>query len=165
MDALTVIKTRRSVRAFADKPVPREVLEDIVDCGRLAATARNEQPWEFIVVTDPAKRATIANLADYGKFIAQASACVVVVCKDGTYFLEDGAAASQNILLGAWAYGVGSCWVAGDKKAYAVEAAKFLGVPEGYRVISLIALGYPAAPSAAKPKRSLGEVIHWEKWA
>ncbi|HOF60348.1 MAG TPA: nitroreductase family protein [Candidatus Latescibacteria bacterium] len=164
MDALTVIKTRRSVRAFADRQVPREVLEDIVDCGRLAATARNEQPWEFIVVTDPAMRAKIADLAEYGKFIAQASACIVVVCKDGRYFLEDGSAASQNILLGAWAHGVGSCWVAGDKKPYAVDVAKVLGVPDGYRVISLIALGYPQAPPSPKPKRALKEVLHWEKW-
>jgi nitroreductase len=164
MDALTVIKTRRSVRAFTDKVIPRDVLEDIVDCGRLAATARNEQPWEFVVVTDAKMRATIADLSEYGKFIAQASACIVVICKDGRYFLEDGSAASQNILLGAWAHGVGSCWVAGDKKPYAEDVRKALGVPDGYRVISMIALGYPQAPPVSRPKRDLTEVLHWESW-
>ena len=116
MDAIEVLKTRRSVRAYKGEPVPRKVIEDIVDCGRLAATAVNIQPWEFVVVTDARMLRRIATATDYGKFIADAPMCVLVLCRDTKYYLEDGSAAAENILLASRAHGLGSCWVAGDKK-------------------------------------------------
>jgi len=66
MDAIECMKTRRSIRAYQDKPVAKEVIEDIVDCGRLAATAINIQPWKFIAVTDPAMRKRIAHAHGLG---------------------------------------------------------------------------------------------------
>ena len=72
MDAIEVLKTRRSVRTYKGEPVPRKIIEDIVDCGRLAATANNMQPWEFVVVTDPGMLPRIATTTDFGKFIADA---------------------------------------------------------------------------------------------
>jgi nitroreductase len=164
MDALTTIATRHSTRSYGARPVPKEVLEQIVDAGRRAATARNEQPWEFIVVTQPGTRRRIAELADYGRFIAQAPACVAVFCKDTKYYLEDGSAATQNMLLAATALGVQSCWVAGDKKPYCGAIANLLGVPAGYKLVSLVALGYAEKPGGPTPKRELGEVLHWEKF-
>jgi len=74
MDAIEVLKTRRSVRAYKREAVPRKTIEDIVDCGRLAATAVNIQPWEFVVVTDQGTRRRIASYTEYGKFIADAKA-------------------------------------------------------------------------------------------
>ena len=118
MEALEAIKTRRSVRSFSNKPVEREIIERILDCARLAPSANNTQPWEFVVVTDQAIRESIAGLTDYGKFIAEAPVCIAVFCKDTKYYLEDGCAASENILVAAWALGLSSCWVAGDKKQY-----------------------------------------------
>ena len=164
MDALQALKTRRSVRSFTDKPIPREMLEDIVDCGRLAATAINIQPWEFIVITDDATRAKVADATDHGKFIADASACIAVFCEDGKYYLEDGCAATQNILVAACALGVGTCWIAGDKKDYARDVGDLLGVPHTHRLISLIAMGYPTEPPVQRPKRPLEEVLHRERW-
>lgn len=164
MDALTVIKTRRSVRAFQPKPIPRDVLEDIVDCARLAPSANNRQPWEFIVVTEVQTRSRLADISDYGKFIASAPACAAVFCAESKYYLEDGSAAVENLMLGAWAHAVGSCWVAGDKKAYAGTVRDLLGLPENMKLIALVALGYPAEPPAQKPKRPLGEVLHRERW-
>lgn len=117
MDALRAIKTRQSVRVYQTKRIPLELLEDLVDCGRLAATARNIQPWEFVVVTNKVMRARIADLTEYGKHIARAPACIAVFCQETKYYLEDGAAATQNILLAATAHGVGSCWVAGRQEA------------------------------------------------
>jgi nitroreductase len=163
MDALEVLKTRRSVRAYSNRPVPREVLEDIIDCARLAASAINIQPWEFVMVTGAAMRRKLAELTDHGKFIADAPACVVVMCRDAKYYLEDGSAATQNILLAAHAHGVGSCWVAGDKKPYAPEICKTVGAPDGFRLISLVALGYPAE-QPQKSKRPLADVLHWEHY-
>ena len=82
METLEVLRKRRSVRRFKDIPVEREKIEEIIDCARLAPSANNFQPWEFIVVTDPSKRKEVANATDYGKFIAQSPVCVAVFFRD-----------------------------------------------------------------------------------
>lgn len=163
MDAIEALKTRRSVRTFTGEPVDKAVIEDLVDCARLAASARNEQPWEFVVVTDKQTRAKLASLAPNGPHIAHAPVCIVVVCAEGAYYLEDGAAATQNILLAARAHGLGSCWVAGDKKPYAEAVLGLLGVPSGNKLVSLVPLGH-AADVPSPQKRPLADVIHWEKY-
>ena len=164
MDALKVLKTRRSIRQYTAETVGKKVLEDLVDCGRLAASARNEQPWEFVVVTAPQTLKKLSELAERnGRFLANTPAAVAVFCKDSAYFLEDGSAATQNILLAACAHGLGSCWIAGDKKPYAEPVRELLGVPAGYKLISLIAIGH-AAEQSQKDKRPLNEVLHWEKF-
>jgi nitroreductase len=161
MDCIEALKTRRSVRVYTGEPVSREVIEDIVDCGRLAATAINLQPWEFVAVTDNEKLSAIAAVADFGRFIARAAVCVVVLCKGTKYYLEDGCNASQNMLVAARAHGLGACWVAGDKKPYAEKVRKMVGAPEGYKLISLLAIGHPAEEPHSD-KRPLSEVLHWE---
>jgi nitroreductase len=163
MDAIEVLKTRRSVRAYRGDPVPKKIIEDIVDCGRLAATAVNIQPWEFVVVTEPEMLKRIADTTDHGKFIVQAPACVVVLCDDTKYYLEDGSAATENILLAARAHGLGSCWVAGDKKPYVSDICRLVGAPRGYKLVSLIPIGYPAE-TPEQTKRPLANVLHWEKY-
>ena len=164
MDAMECLKTRRSVRNFLADEVPQNVIEDMIDAGRLAPTANNVQPWEFIAVTDKAMRKKLADTTDWGKFIANAPVCVVVVCKETKYYLEDGSAATENIMLAARAYGVGTCWVAGDKKPYAGKILGILGVPSGYKLISLIAVGYPKSEPTLHGKRNLKEILHWEKY-
>ena len=163
MDALEMLKTRRSVRAYKRAPVPRKTIEDIVDCGRFAPTANNVQPWEFVVVTDTELLRKIAAATDHGKFIADAPVCVIVLSKETKYYLEDGSAATQNILLAAHAHGLGSCWVAGDKKPYASEICRLVGAPSGYKLVSLIPIGYPME-TPQKKKRPLADVLHWEKF-
>ena len=163
MNCIEALKTRRSVRVYTGEPASRETIEDLIDCGRLAATANNLQPWEFVAVTEPAALGAIAAVADFGRFIAQAAVCIVVLCKDTRYYLEDGSAASQNILVAARAHGLGGCWVAGDKKAYADTVRRMVGAPEGYRVISLLAIGHPAE-APGKVKRPLSDVLHWERF-
>jgi nitroreductase len=164
MDALTALTGRRSTRKFTDKPIPRDVLEKIVDAGRVAPTARNEQPWEFVVVTDRAMLARIGDITDHGKFIAEAAACIAVYCRVTKYYLEDGCAATENMLIAATALGVQSCWVAGDKKPYGVAVSEALGVPPAYNLVSLIALGYGDGEPKTYLKRSLEKVLHWEQF-
>lgn len=163
MDAIEAIKTRRSIRRFERREIPKEVIEDIVDCGRLAPSGRGVHPWEFIVITNSETRKRIADLTDYGKFIADAPVCIAVFCQDTKYYLEDGSAATENMLIAANAYGLGTCWVAGDKKPYCETIRELLGVPKGYKLVSLIAMGYPAE-RPQKSKRPLEEVLHWERW-
>jgi nitroreductase len=162
-EALQVLRNRRSVRSFKPDVVPREALERMVDAGRLAPTARNVQPWEFVVVTDEAERKRLADIAEYGRFIAEAPACIVVLCKDTKYYLEDGSAATTNILNAAAAMGIGSCWVAGDKKPYADEVVRMLNGPATSKLVSLIAVGY-SDENPSPPKRGLEDVLHWERY-
>ncbi len=164
MDALEALKTRRSIRAYAKKPVSRELLEELVDCGRLAATARNVQPWRFVVVTDEKKKKEIAARADYGSFIADAAACIAVVAEDTKYYLEDGSAATENILAAAHAMGLAACWVAGDKKGYAPDVLSLLGAPSDAKLVSLIAVGYAGGAPPDIPKKPLEDILCWESY-
>ncbi|MEI6512874.1 MAG: nitroreductase family protein [bacterium] len=164
MDAIECLKTRRSVRSYQNRAVPKEILEDIVDCGRLAATGMNLQPWEFVVVTDKERLQAIADLTDYGKFIPDAGACIAVICSENKFYVEDGSAATENILLAAKAHGLGSCWVSADKKIYADPIREYLGAPAGFKLLSLVTIGYPDDEATHKTKRPLNEVIHWEKF-
>jgi len=115
------------------------------------------------VVTKPAMRRKTAEITDYGKFIAEAPVCVLVLCAETKYYLEDGSAATENILLAARAHGLGSCWVAGDKKHYTPDICQLVGAPRGYKLVSLIPIGCPAE-TPEQPKRPLAEVLHWERY-
>ena len=111
-ELVQMMKSRRSVRQFENKPIPWEIIKDILDCARLAPTAINIQPWLFGAVTDPELKRQISELTDYGKFIKDCAVCFAVFTDSSTkYFLEDGCAATENILLACTAYGIGSCWV------------------------------------------------------
>lgn len=164
MDTLEVFKNRISVREYGDKPVEKEKLEKMVDAGRLAPTARGEQPWEFVVVTVREKLKELADITEHGKFMSGASAAIVVFCKDTKYYLEDGCAATENILLSATAQGIASCWIAGDKKEYGIRIAKALNVPQSFKLISILSLGYPKVKPEPHQKRPLNEVMHWEEF-
>ncbi len=167
MDLFELIKTRRSIREFADKPIAKEVLENIVDAARFAPTARNVQPWEFVVVVDKNNLKKVAAATEHGKFIAGCGACIIIFSQDTKYFLEDCSAATQNVLLAVRALGIGSCWVAGDKKAYAKDINALLGVPDNFKLVSLVGLGYPLNDKVFREppeKRSVKEITHWEKF-
>jgi nitroreductase len=164
MNALDVIKTRRSVREYSDKEIPKEDLKEIIDCGHMAATARNIQPWKFIVVQDKEKLAKISELAKNGFFIKGANAAVVVFSEDTKYYLEDGSAAICNIMLAANALGIGSCWIAGDKKDYCEDIKKLFNAPAEMKLVGMVSLGYAKEAVAEKEKKSVDEVLKWESF-
>lgn len=166
METGELLKKRRSIREYKDKAIPREALEQLVDAARYAPTARNIQPWQFIVITSQEALKKISELGENSRFVARAKACIAVFCADTKYYLEDGCAATQNILLAATALELGSCWVAGDKKPYCSQVSSLLNVPPAYKLVSLIALGYPESADSFKVagKKDLSEVIHWEKF-
>jgi nitroreductase len=161
MDALEAIRTRRSIRHFAGGAIPRADLEMIVDAGRLAATGSNRQPWEFVVVTDPA---TIAQLAIARAWIAEAVAVIVVVMDPRSrWWVEDGAAAIENMLLASTALGYGACWVEGDVLPHEEHVRSLLGIPSQKRVMALLPMGV-AAEAPTPEKKPLERVLHWEKY-
>ena len=89
---------------------------------------------------------------------------IAIFCREGRYYLEDGCAATENILLAAHALGLGTCWVAGDKKPYCETVGKLLNIPAGYKLVSMVSLGYAEYEGKAQGKRKLEEVLHWEKF-
>jgi nitroreductase len=164
MDAIEAIKRRASVRSYKPDPVPREMLEELVDCGRRAPSAMGVHPWHFVVVTQKAMLRKIGESTDYGRFIADAAACIAVLCEDGKYYLEDGCAAVENILIAAAARGLGACWVAGDKKPYADAVRDLVGAPASHKLIALLPVGYSSSAPKPKSKPGLGQVLHWERF-
>jgi nitroreductase len=164
MDFFEVVKKRCSIREYSKRAIKKEDIEKIVDCARLAPTARGEEPWEFVVVTNKDELAKISQMTDYGRFLKEASCGIIVLCKDTKYYLEDGSAATENILLAATSLGIGSCWIAGDKKPYAEKIRQYIGAPSNYKLVSIVALGYPKDKFRPHKKRRLSEVIHFEKF-
>ncbi len=159
MDFTTVIKMRRSIRRYQENPIPENILDEILACAVLAPTAKNTQPWLIGCVTDKKLLHSIADMLDYGKFVKDAEACFAVFCeKTEKYYLEDGCAATMNIIYAAAGKGVSTCWVAGDKKPYADTVRKLLNVPEKYALVSLVSAGY-AAEQPKPAKKSVKEVV------
>ena len=160
----TLIKSRRSIRKYQSTPISDEVLKEVFECARLAPSAINIQPWIFGAVRDKEMLKKIAGLADHGHFIADAPICFCVF-GDVTqkYYLEDCCAATENIIICLQGYGIGSCWVAGDKKAYADDVTSLLQVPKPYKLVSLIPAGIPAEVSMP-PKKAVQDVTFFEVW-
>lgn len=161
MDALEAIHTRRSIRKYREEQVPRADIEKIVDAGRLAATGSNQQPWDFIAVTD---REMIGKFRVAGAWIAAAPVVIAVVLDPGSrWWIEDGSAAIQNMLIASQALGYGACWVEGDALPREEYLKELLGVPAGKRLMALIPVGVPdEAPT--RQKKPLEQVLHWERF-
>lgn len=161
MDTLEAIRKRRSVRKFSGQAIPKADLETIVDAGRWAASGSNRQPWDFIVVT---KRETIVEFIPAAPWIVQAGAVIALVLDPATrWWVEDGSAAIQNMLLASTALGYGSCWVEGDALPREEQFKALLGVPHEKRLMALIPIGVPAE-WPEREKKPLEQVIHWEKF-
>jgi len=161
MEALEAIRKRRSVRSYTGAPIPKEDLETIVDAGRLAATGSNKQPWEFIVVTE---RGMIDQLKVASQWMDKAGAIIAVVMDPASrWWLEDGAAAVENMLIAATALGYGSCWLEGYTLPREEEFKALLGIPKAKRLLTLVPIGVPAE-WPTKAKKPLAEVLHWEKY-
>lgn len=155
----TVIKSRRSVRKFKTDAVDERVIADAIECARQAPTAMNLQPWLFGVVRDKAMLKKIADLTDHGKFIADAAICFAVFGeKQEKYYLEDCCAATENLIIALMAHGIGTCWVAGEKKGYADAVRTLLKVPSTYTLVSLVPAGLPADISIVQ-KKELKKVV------
>ncbi len=161
--AIEALEQRRSIRAYTEQQVPRETIEEIVNCGRLAPTAMNEQPWDFVVVTARADLQRIPPMLGHAEFVAKAAFAILVLTKNTDCALEDCAAATENLLIAAAAHGIGSCWVAGSRQAYGPPVAAAFGAPADRELFAIVSFGYPAEEPGVE-KRPLPEVLHWERY-
>lgn len=151
MDALTCLKTRRSIRKFKDTPISQEIVDDILDCARKAPSAHNYQPWAFIVVKDRDQRQALSQVQPWASFIANAPMCIVLcMSKTGADFSPSNylsiACAGENILLAAHAHGLAGCWTYvkdfNDPEPEKM-AREILQVPKDVEIIAMIPIGYP----------------------
>ncbi len=169
MNAIEAIRTRRSVRNFIAKPVPKEIIEELLRAAMSAPSAGNEQPWQFIVIDDRNKLEGVTEVNPNAKMCREAQAAILV-CGDTTkekypgFWVQDCAAATQNILLAAHALGLGAVWTAVYPISERIEGFRRLfALPENVIPLSLVPLGYPARP-LSQADRFQRERIHHDSW-
>jgi nitroreductase len=163
MDVFETIRTMLAVRRYLDRPVPEAILRRVVEAGRLTGSAKNLQPWHFVVVEDRKTLQKLGALARTGAHVAQAAAAVVVLVDKTPFAVSDASRAIQSMLLAAWADGVGSNWVGFGGLD---EVKALLGVPARLDVLAILPLGYPAGPvgRGKKDRKPLGTVAHRERY-
>ncbi len=167
-DFITVLTTRRSVRAFLPDEIPDAKIAKLVTAATLAPTAGNMQAWYFFMVKHEYLRRKLSELALNQKFIAQAPV-VIVVCADleraraayrergeELYCIQETAAATQNLLLAAHSSGLGACWV-GAFDEHAVS--ELLDLPPRYRPMALVPMGKAGHQPSNPGRRSISEIF------
>jgi nitroreductase len=144
--------------------VPDEVVRRIVEAGHLTASAANRQPWQFVVVQDRDTLRQLGGLARTGPYIAQAPLAVAVAYQqDSPFGVSDASRAIQDMLLVAWAEGVGSNWVGFGGLD---EAARLLGIPPGWILLAIVPFGYPAGAlgRGKKNRKPVAEIASRERF-
>lgn len=170
MNFTELVKYRKSVRNWADRPVSRETIEKIVDAARFAPSARNCQDWRIVAVTEKSRRTQIAEIAGGQSFVGKAPV-VMAICGDSSSGdmhcriprdVVDATILIDHITLVAASEGLGTCWIGHfDQEA----CREFLGLPDGWKVIQLLPLGYPADPDPVKKTRKeVVEILDWNTW-
>jgi len=165
MDMLEVIKTRRSIRRYTGDVVSDEDINKVLEAGRWAPSADNSQPWTFVVLRSREVKEKLAGTLTWGKFLSQAALGIAVVIDEAasSHAVEDGAAATQNVLLEAHSLGLGTCWIGTYGSPHEASARKVLKVPEDKRLLSVIAIGYPAE-TARKTRKPLVELVFTDQY-
>lgn len=169
MDALQAIMGRRSIRRYADRPVEDEKVEALVKAAMAAPSAGNEQSWRFVVVTD---RDRLDQLADSSPFagLLERAPLAIVVCGDVTaekhigFWVQDCAAATENMLLAAHALGLGAVWLGFYPVEERVEGVRRIcKLPDALVPFSIVGLGYPTEEKPPADRYN-PEYVHRETW-
>ena len=171
-ETMNTILTRRSIRKFTDKPIPKEILEDMVKAALHAPSGMGKQTWKFTVITnkDAIKRLADAiqvtlNRPGYNMYCPSA-VIMPSNLRDSNWGKEDNACALENIFLAARSYGVGSVWINQMLNICDTPAIREIlndfGVPADHVVYGMAALGYPDPDTAIPPKERIGKVAYIE---
>jgi len=170
METWDAIRSRRNTREYQDRPIDGADLDRILEAGRRSPSSMNEQPWDFIVVTDRATLDRMADLWQWGAHIRGAAAAIALLSPASEdpdareTFAFDLGQASMSMMLAAADLGIGSCHSSVGEQA---EARDVLGFPGDREAVILLSLGYPVRPLSPveHPKRRpADEVIHRERW-
>jgi nitroreductase len=163
MDFETVVKRRRMCREYADRDVPQEKVDRILDLASRYPSAGHTEPQEFIIVRDRRVKEDLARAALDQMFVAHAPLVMVVVADRGVRFFSivDGAFVAMLILLAVVDEGLGACFVG---SFYDEEVQHVLGLPPGVRPIGIIPIGYCAEGPRIFPRRSREQIIHRDRY-
>jgi len=164
------IRTKRAVRKFQDRPVPRAVILDILNAGRRSQSSKNQQAWQFIVIQDKAALKSLSECGTYAGHLAGAPLAMAILTPEPTARFQtmfDAGQAAAYMQLAAWELGIGSV----PASIYEGEKAReILGFPSEWHLRIALSFGYPldeqklSAPPKKGGRRSLEEIVHWEKW-
>jgi nitroreductase len=170
MDVMNAIKTRKSVRAYLDRPVEEEKLNVVLEAARLAPSASNRQEWRFVIVRDAEIRKKLAAVAGGQAFVGEAPVLIVACAETDGHVMRCGqpcypidvAIALDHMSLAAVGLGLGSCWIGlFDEK----KVKDILHIPDQIRVVELMPLGYPSDPAVVSKKRlALDRIVRYEHW-
>jgi len=165
LSLVDIILKRRSIRHYKPDPVPEDLLNKILEAGRLAPTAGNQQPWHFIVVTDMKLKQELSK-GRWNTFIKDSAFTIVGCGYVGSEYgrkwsTVDVSIALENMVIAAEAQGLGSCWI-GDFKEE--EVKRLLGIPDDYKIVCLISFGYPAEHPSPRGKKTLQEIVGYNKF-
>ncbi len=150
MEAFETIMTRRSIRSYLPQPIPEEIIQDLLCAAMAAPSAMNQQPWQFIVVTERAVLDELTGVLPYGQMLKQAPLAIVVCgdmdrVKSRGFWVEDCSAATQNVLLAAHARGLGAVWIGVYPREGRVrDLSQKLHTPETILPFCVISIGHPA---------------------
>lgn len=170
MDAMNVLLSRRSVRQFTDKPVPEEMVRELLHAAMSAPSAGNEKPWHFMVLTDRALLDAIPKVHPYAAMVKQAPAAIVVCGEPALekyegYWVLDCSIATENLLLAAHAKGLGAVWCGVYPTKDRVDALKkLLALPEQIVPFALVPIGFPAKYPDAVLDRFDAARVHGNRW-
>ncbi len=170
MKVFEAVQSRRSVRAYEPEPIPEEVLMKILESGRLAPSASNRQPWHFIIVKDPEKKKVLSE-GRYAHFLKD-TPVVIAGCGDAElsprWYAVDVTIALQQMVLTATEEGIGTCWIGSFDEE---SVRKCLKVPERFKVVAMLAMGYPkdkldltALLARSKSRNALKEITSNEEF-
>jgi nitroreductase len=169
METLKAIFTRRSIRKYSGGLITDEQLEVLLRAAMQAPSARNKQPWHFIVIRDKKVMREIAAAHPYGKMLMDAGAAIVI-CGDKTieemdsYLLQNCSAATQNLLLAAHDLGLGAVWLGLHPREDRISSLKaILKFPDHILPVSMISLGSPDEIKEDQD-RYLADRIHENQW-
>ncbi len=159
-----VILGRRSIRRFEQKEIPKDILDRILEAGRQAPSAANRQPWHFIVLTDDRIKGRLSKWL-FTKHIKNSSVTIVGCANTGLldrrWSTIGTSIALQNMVIAAWAMGVGSCWIGGFKEN---EVKKLLGISDKWKVVALVSFGYPSEKPHAKRRKPIEKIVGYNKF-
>jgi len=163
VDAYQAIISKRDTRHFTAEPIPEDTLTRILQAGRMAGSSKNSQPVRLVVLRDRANREALSGCGDFARHLLQSPAAVAVVLAPGGSGFDAGRVA-QNLMVAAWAAGITSCPTSMHRPEC---ASRLLGLPEGYRVEIVVALGHPDSKhplSGGRQRVPLDELVRWERW-
>jgi nitroreductase len=163
MDLIEGIHTRRSIRQFTEKPVAREQLIEIIKAGTWAPSGRNNQPWRFVIITDPDLRGKLAGHTKYSAVIKGAPACIAVFADRSAMYSDvkdhqSMGACIQNMLLAGHALGLGAVWL-GEILKNADGVRGLLGLSPEMELMAVVALGHPAPGQHSSQRKDVSEVL------